>query len=57
VTLCPAFTRALHRAILDQANAPFDPLECTLTIAEACRLRPGASERLVRASAWSRGNS
>ncbi|WP_165071038.1 hypothetical protein [Paludisphaera rhizosphaerae] len=57
VTLSPSFTRTLHWAILDQVNTPFDPLECTLAIAETCRLRPNASLRLVRASAWSRGNS
>jgi len=57
VTLSPSFTRSLHQAIRDQAEAPFDPLECTLAIAEACRLRPEASQRLIRASAWSRGNT
>lgn len=57
VTLSPSFTRTLHQAILDQVDAPFDPLECTMAIAEACRFRPNASLRLVRASAWSRGNS
>lgn len=57
VTLSPSFTRSLHQAIRDQAEAPFDPLECTLAIAEACRLRPDASQRLVQASAWSRGNA
>ncbi|MDG3003472.1 hypothetical protein [Paludisphaera mucosa] len=57
VTLSPAFTRTLHRTIRDQASSHFDPLECTLTVAEASRERPEAADRLRRATAWSKGNS
>lgn len=57
VTLSPSFTRRLHQSIRDQAEGDFDPLECTLTIAETCRLRPSAAQRLLEASAWSHANS
>lgn len=57
VTLSPEFTRELHRAIRAQAAAPFDPLECALSIAEACRERPDAERRLDSAYAWSAGNA
>jgi hypothetical protein len=57
VTLCPEFTRELHRAIRAQAAASFDPLECALAIAEASRERPNAACRLDAAHAWSVGNA
>lgn len=57
VTLSPEFTRELHRAIRAQADAPFDPLECALAIAEASRERPDAARRLDVAYAWSDGNA
>lgn len=57
LTLNPTFTRSLHRAILEQAGAPFDPLECTLAIAEATRDHPDPAGRLDLASAWSHGNA
>lgn len=57
VTLNPGFTRDLHRAIRSQARRPFDPLECTLAVAEACRDRPDALSRLEAASAWCDGNT
>lgn len=57
VTLSPEFTRELHQAIRSQAEAPFDPLECALAIAEASRERPDADRRLDVAYAWSVGNA
>lgn len=57
VTLSPDFTRELHRAIRAQAASPFDPLECVLATAEACRERPDAARRLEAAYAWSVGNA
>lgn len=57
VTLSPAFTRELHRAIRAQAEASFDPLECALAVAEASRERPDAVRRLDVAYVWSGANS
>ncbi|AMV39018.1 hypothetical protein VT85_16395 [Planctomyces sp. SH-PL62] len=57
VTLSPGFTRALHDAIRDQANSTFDPLECTLSMAEANRERASVGQRIQQASAWTKGNS
>ncbi|WP_165244797.1 hypothetical protein [Paludisphaera soli] len=57
VTLSPGFTQSLHRAIRRQAAAPFDPLECALAIAEATAGRPSAAQRLLQASAWTKGNA
>lgn len=57
VTLSPEFTRALHDAIRDQAQAPFDPLECVLAFSEVLGERPDASRRLRRAVARASANS
>jgi hypothetical protein len=56
VTLSPEFTRTLHEAIRRQAGSRFDPLECSLAVAEATAGRPGIAQRLLQASAWTRGN-
>lgn len=57
MTLAPAFTRALHDAIREQAVRPFDPCGCTAAIADLYLKHPEPSDRLEVAVARTMGNA
>jgi hypothetical protein len=56
MTLSPAFTRALHEAIRDQAMSPFDSCDCATAISDLYLTRPDTLDRLELAVARTMGN-
>ena len=57
MTLSPAFTRALHKAIHDQAARAFDPEECTVAISSLYLEYPQTVDRLSIAAERTMGNA
>ena len=57
MTLSPAFTRALHDAIRDQAMGRFDPSDCTAAISRLYLPHLDTVDRLASAVARTMGNA